>query len=62
MEGKDKRKGERAKICHRTGQPIMTGWGISEGRPPLTTDPENPFKPFGRYVMEDGDERRGRRR
>lgn len=34
-------------------QPIMTSWGIGEGRPPLTSDPENPIKPFASYEADD---------
>lgn len=43
----------KAKICPKTGQPEMVKWGIGDGTPPLTTDPENPIKPFATYVEED---------
>lgn len=48
---------------HRDELPEMESWGISEGRPPLTEDPENPIKPFAKYKKgnPDGyrDDRRG---
>lgn len=43
--GKDKNSG---KNC----PPKMKSWGIGEGVPPLTTDPENPIKPFAEYEDE----------
>lgn len=38
-------------------QPVMKSWGIGEGRPPLTDDPENPIKVFAEYET-DTEERR----
>lgn len=43
------------KKCSETGLPIMKKWGIGEGVPPLTSDPENPIKPFASYEEEDSD-------
>lgn len=40
---------KRAASC----QPVMKSWGLGEGRPPLTDDPENPIKPFAEYETED---------
>lgn len=40
------------KKCHNSNQPIMKSWGIGEGRPPLTTDPENPIKMFADYEVD----------
>lgn len=34
------------------GQPIMKSWGIGDGRPPLTSDPENPIKMFAEYEVD----------
>lgn len=34
-------------------QPVIKSWGIGEGRPPLTTDPENPIKVFAEYETDD---------
>ena len=31
----------------------MTSWGIGDGRPPFTSDPENPMKPFAHYKGEE---------
>lgn len=31
----------------------IKSWGIGEGRLPITTDPENLFKPFAEYEQED---------
>lgn len=39
-------------------QPVMSSWGIGEGIPPLTDDPENPIKPFATYEEGSDDERR----
>lgn len=36
-------------------QPAIKSWGIGEGRPPLTSDPENPIKMFAEYETEDED-------
>ena len=33
----------------------MQSWGLGDGRPPLTTDPENHFKPFAVYKDDDDD-------
>lgn len=41
-------------------QPIIKSWGIGEGRPPLTTDPENPIKVFAEYEV-DTDEGKDRK-
>lgn len=49
----------KVKVCPQTGLPKMTGWGISGGIPPLTSDPENPYKPFANYEMEDGTDSSG---
>ena len=44
---------DKSKDC----PPKMVSWGIGQGVPPLTTDPENPFKPFATYQTdEDKDE------
>lgn len=45
--------GKPIKKVPGTCQPVMTSWGISEGRPPLTTDPENPIKPFAEYESDE---------
>ena len=31
----------------------MTSWGLGAGTLPVTTDPENPFKPFATYSDAD---------
>lgn len=54
MKPCDKRPG-KVKLNPRTHLPEMTSWGLGTGIPPLTTDPENPIKPFADYVMEDDD-------
>lgn len=36
-----------------SGQPVIRSWGLGEGRPPLTSDPENPIKPFAEYESEE---------
>lgn len=41
------------KKCPISNQPVMKSWGLGEGRPPLTSDPENPIKPFAEYETED---------
>ena len=41
------------KKCPISNQPIMKSWGIGEGRPPLTSDPENPIKLFAEYETDD---------
>lgn len=45
--------GKRLKKRPMSCQPVMTSWGIGEGRPPLTDDPENPIKPFAEYEVEN---------
>ena len=40
------------------GQPVMKSWGIGEGIPPLTSDPENPIKMFAEYETTDEDKDR----
>lgn len=42
------------KKCPISGQPIMKSWGLGEGRPPLTSDPENPIKMFADYETDEG--------
>ena len=43
------------KKCPISGQPIIKSWGLGEGRPPLTSDPENPIKMFAEYETDDND-------
>lgn len=45
--------GKPLKKIKGTCQPVMTSWGIGEGIPPLTSDPENPIKPFAEYETDD---------
>lgn len=40
------------KKCPISKQPIIKSWGIGEGRPPLTSDPENPIKMFADYEVD----------
>ena len=40
------------KKCPISNQPIIKSWGLGEGRPPLTTDPENPIKIFAAYEVD----------
>lgn len=40
------------KKCPISNQPIIKSWGLGEGRPPLTTDPENPIKMFAAYEVD----------
>ena len=47
--------GKSIKKKKHSCQPIMRSWGIGEGRPPLTDDPENPIKPFASYESERDD-------
>lgn len=51
---------KRLKKCPKSNQPVMKSWGIGEGRPPLTTDPENPIKVFAEYEVdtEEGKDRK----
>lgn len=51
-------KNKDGKLLKKKGhscQPIMRSWGIGKGRPPLTSDPENPIKIFAEYETEDED-------
>ena len=45
--------GKRLKKRPMSCQPVMTSWGLGEGRPPLTDDPENPIKPFAEYAVDN---------
>lgn len=45
--------GKRLKKTKNTCQPIIKTWGIGEGRPPLTDDPENPIKIFAEYEVDE---------
>lgn len=47
--------GKKLKKCPISCQPVMKSWGIGEGRPPLTSDPENPIKMFAEYETDDND-------
>lgn len=44
--------GKRLKKRPMSCQPIMTSWGLGEGRPPLTDDPENPIRMFAEYEVD----------
>lgn len=41
------------KIMNAENCKKIKSWGIGEGRLPITTDPENLFKPFAEYEQED---------
>lgn len=47
------KNGKPIKKCPISHQPVMKSWGLGEGRPPLTTDPENPIKMFADYETDD---------
>ena len=54
------KNGKPIKKNHSTCQPVMKSWGLGEGRPPLTSDPENPIKMFAEYeedTVKDKDKR-----
>lgn len=40
------------KKCPISNQPVIKSWGLGEGRPPLTSDPENPIKMFAEYEVD----------
>lgn len=44
--------GKPIKKKPHSNQPVMKSWGLGEGRPPLTDDPENPIKPFAEYETD----------
>lgn len=46
-------EGKPLKKKRHSCQPVMTSWGIGEGRPPLTDDPENPIKVFAEYQVDE---------
>ena len=45
--------GNNLKKYRHSCQPIMKSWGIGEGVPPLTSDPENPIKIFAEYETDE---------
>ena len=45
--------GNNLKKYRHSCQPIMKSWGIGEGVPPLTSDPENPIKVFAEYETDE---------
>lgn len=55
------KEGKPLKKKGHSCQPVMKSWGLGEGRPPLTTDPENPIKMFADYEVDAEEEDKDRK-